>query len=205
MANLTHLVFILDRSGSMAGLESDTIGGFNSMLKEQQNLDGEAAVTTVLFDDEYELLHDMLDIKSVNPMTEKEYYVRGTTALLDAVGKTILRIRGAEGYGKADKVMFTIITDGMENASREFSGAKIKKMIEHQKSKYAWEFVFIGANIDSVAEAGKMGIDPGRAVNYDANSAGVKMSWSTANTANIAYRSGRDISGVIAGSKEDND
>jgi uncharacterized protein YegL len=197
MANISHLVYILDRSGSMGGLEGDTIGGFNSMLKEQQKLDGEATVTTVLFDDKYELLHDMLDVKSVKPITEKEYSVRGSTALLDAIGRTIQRVRSSDQYGKDDRALFTIITDGMENASREFSAAKIKKMIERQKSEWAWEFVFIGANIDSVAEAGKIGIGADMAVNYAADSAGVAETWAVNIATSTSFRAGNDIRSAI--------
>ena len=160
---LTELVFIIDRSGSMGGLESDTIGGFNAMLKEQQAVEGEAVVTTVLFDDQYELLHDRIDIKAIAPLTSKDYTVRGYTALLDAVGKTINKIRQvqrhtAEEY-RAEKVMFVIITDGYENASREYSAKQVKERIEHQKQKYGWEFVFLGANIDAVETAQHYGID----------------------------------------------
>jgi uncharacterized protein YegL len=150
--NLTELVFILDKSGSMSGLESDTVGGFNAMLKKQQEEPGEAIVTTVLFDDNYELLHDRISIKGLRPITEKEYFVGGCTALLDAIGKTIHKIANANRYTaeeqRADKVMFVITTDGMENASREYTYAKIKEMVERQKEQYSWEFIFLGANID---------------------------------------------------------
>jgi len=179
--NLTELVFILDRSGSMGGLESDTIGGFNSMLAKQQAEPGECRITTVLFDHEYEVLHDRIDIKAVSPITEREYFVRGSTALLDAVGRTINKIGGvqkntAEDY-RADKVLFVITTDGMENASREFTYEKIKEMIERQKSKYGWEFIFLGANIDAVATAERFGIDPSRAQNFHNDSEGVATNY----------------------------
>lgn len=173
----TELVFIIDRSGSMGGLENDTIGGFNAMLQEQKAVEGDASVTTVLFDDQHELLHDRLDIQAIAPLTRKDYTVRGSTALLDAVGKTIHKIRNvqkstAEEY-RAEKVLFFVITDGEENASREYSTGDIKKTIEHQQSKYGWEFVFIGANMDAVAEAGKLNIPAGRAWNYVADHAGI--------------------------------
>ena len=155
--NLTELVFILDRSGSMDGLESDTVGGFNSMLSKQQEDDDECRLTTVLFDHEYEILHDRIDIKAVSPITEKEYFVRGQTALLDAIGRTINKIgntqkQTAEEY-RAEKVLFVITTDGMENASREYTHDKIKSLIERQKTKYGWEFIFLGANIDVMVGA----------------------------------------------------
>ena len=192
---LTELVFIIDRSGSMAGLESDTIGGFNSMLKEQQAVAGEAVVTTVLFDDQYELLHDRIDIRAVAPLSEKDYTVRGSTALLDAVGKTIKKIREvqnrtAEDY-RAEKIMFVIITDGEENASREYSINRIKKRIERQKEKYGWEFVFFGANMDAIAEAGKLGIDADRAQNYNADSVGTHMAYTAMSAISTAYRGGK--------------
>ncbi|WP_330558231.1 vWA domain-containing protein [Acutalibacter sp. 1XD8-33] len=146
MKNLTELVFILDKSGSMAGLEKDTIGGFNSMLQKQRDLDGECRITTVLFDNRYELLHDRIDIRAVSPMTDREYQVGGSTALLDAIGLTVQKLvsvqkNTAEEY-RAEKVMFVIITDGEENSSREFSAERVKKMIELEKEKYGWEFVF---------------------------------------------------------------
>jgi uncharacterized protein YegL len=190
--NITEIVFILDRSGSMGGLESDTIGGYNSFLKKQQEQPSEARITTVLFDNEYELLHDRLDLRAVNPITEHEYYVRGNTALLDAIGKTINKIgnaqkRTAEDY-RADKVLFVITTDGMENASREFSYGKIKSMIEHQKSRYGWEFIFLGANIDAVEMAGRFGIGADRAQNYHADSEGTQVLYEAVAEATVAFR-----------------
>lgn len=190
--NLTELVFIIDRSGSMDGLESDTIGGFNSMLKEQQALEGEAFVTTVLFDNEYKLLHDRIDIRAVAPLTEKDYTVRGTTALLDAVGKTINKIRAVQKHMiedyRAEKVLFVIITDGHENASREYSAKRIKEKIEHQKKKYGWEFIFFGANMDAVAEAEKIGISAARAQNYCANETGTRTAYTAMSGLAAAYR-----------------
>ncbi|MCL2550304.1 MAG: VWA domain-containing protein [Methanimicrococcus sp.] len=179
--NLTELIFILDRSGSMSGLESDTIGGFNSMLSKQQEGPGECRLTTILFDHDYEILHDRIDIKAVSPITDSEYFVRGSTALLDAVGKTINKIAGvqkntAEGY-RAEKVLFVITTDGMENASREFSYGKIKEMIERQKSEYGWEFIFLGANIDAAEVADRFGIARNRAQNYHNDREGIELNY----------------------------
>ena len=178
---LTELVFIVDRSGSMAGLEKDTIGGFNAMLKEQAELEGEARVTTVLFDNQYRLLHDRIDIRAVAPLTEKDYRVGDGTALLDAIGRTIKKIRAvqkqtAEDY-RAEKVLFVIITDGEENSSRKYSAEQIKECIEHQKEKYGWEFVFFGANMDAVLEASKLGIAAEFARGWLANAAGTAMAY----------------------------
>lgn len=177
----TELVFILDRSGSMGGLESDTIGGFNAMLDKQKKLEGECRITTVLFDNNYELLHDRIDIQAVSPITEKEYFVRGSTALLDAIGRTIHKTRNtqqhtAEDY-RAENVLFIIITDGQENASREFSSAQVKEMIETQKTASGWEFIFLGANIDAVETARHFGISADRAQNYHADKAGVALNF----------------------------
>jgi len=182
-ANLTELVFVLDRSGSMGGLESDTIGGFNSMLAKQQAQPGECRLTTILFDDKYETLHDRIDIRAVAPITEKEYYVRGSTALLDAVGTTINKIANAqkntaEPY-RAGKVLFVITTDGMENASREFDYAKVKSMVEHQKSADNWEFIFLGANIDAVEVANRFGIAKNRAQSFHNDSEGIMQNYET--------------------------
>jgi len=190
--NLTELVFILDRSGSMCGLESDTIGGFNSMLKKQQAEPGECRITTVLFDDEYEILHDRIDLEAVGPLTESEYFVRGSTALLDAVGKTIRKIinvrkRTAPDY-RAEKVLFVITTDGMENASRNFSYSQIKSLIKQQKSRYGWEFVFLGADIDAVDVADRIGIGRNRAQNYRKDSDGIALNYSVLCETVSAYR-----------------
>ena len=179
---LTELVFILDRSGSMGGLESDTIGGFNSVLMKQKKEAGDANITTVLFDDQYELLHDRYNLREVSNITANEYFVRGTTALLDAVGKTISKMihvqRRASEEERAKKVMFVIITDGMENASVEYSYNKINKMIDHQKKNYEWEFIFLGANIDAAEVAGRFGIAKDRAANYHADSEGTLLNYS---------------------------
>lgn len=177
----TELIFILDRSGSMYGLEQDTIGGFNSMLEKQKKEDGETIVTTVLFDDRYELLHDRFPIEAVGKMTDKEYFVRGSTALLDAVGSTVQKIANAQGHlpkeNRADKVIFVIITDGMENASVEYSYKTVRKMIEAQKATGNWEFMFLGANMDAVEEAGKFGIGADRSVTYACDSTGTQLNF----------------------------
>lgn len=175
--NCTEIIFLLDRSGSMGGLESDTIGGFNAFIEKQRNLEGETLVTTVLFDDRYEILWNGVDAKDVL-LTEKEYYVRGTTALLDAIGKTILDVghrlaRSRDEEGRR-KVIFVITTDGLENASREFTREKIKYFIRHQQQKYDWEFIFLGANIDTVKEAGSLGIERHNAYNFEATEEGLK-------------------------------
>ena len=174
--NITELVFILDRSGSMGGLESDTIGGFNSMLNKQKKEDGRAYVSTVLFDHETEVLHDRVPIEKVPELTDKDYTVRGCTALLDAIGSAIHHIGNVHKYARPEDVpehtMFVIITDGMENASRRYSGREIKRKIEKEKSKYGWEFLFIGANIDAIATARNFGISEDRAVNYKADRQG---------------------------------
>ena len=190
--NLTELVFILDRSGSMGGLESDTIGGFNSFLQKQQAEPGECRITTILFDNEYEVLHDRIDIKAVSPITENEYFVRGTTALLDAVGRTINKIGSvqkntAENY-RAEKVLFVVTTDGMENASREFSYDKVKSMVKHQKSKYSWEFIFLGANIDAVEVADRFGIARNRAQNFHNDSEGIALNYEALSETVCCYR-----------------
>lgn len=196
--NLAELIFILDRSGSMSGLESDTIGGYNSMLKKQMDSEGDAFITTVLFDDDYELLHDRINLKGVRPITEKEYFVRGTTALLDAIGKSIQKIinvqRNTSEDEKAEKILFVITTDGLENASREYSYAKIKAMIEHQKSKYGWEFIFLGANIDAVSEAEKFGIDSSRAAQYHNDKEGIELNYKAVSNAISELRFNNSLS-----------
>lgn len=189
---LTELVFILDKSGSMSGLESDTIGGYNSMLTKQQAVAGECHITTVLFDNNYELLHDRIDIKAVGTITEKEYQVGGSTALLDAIGMTINKIGNAQKHTaedyRAEKVMFVIITDGEENSSREYSAEKIKMQIERQKTQYGWEFIFLGANIDAVQTAGHFGIAPDRAIDYLADSEGTQLNFKVMANAVTAFR-----------------
>jgi uncharacterized protein YegL len=195
--NSTELVFILDRSGSMSGLETDTIGGFNSMLEKQKKESGEAFVTTVLFDDKYELLHDRYDIKGVNLLTEKEYYVRGSTALLDAIGITINNIGKAlsdtNEEDRPGKVLFVIITDGMENSSREFSYEKVKKMVEHQKSKYSWDFIFLGANIDAIKTANSFGISADMATNFVSDSVGTQLNYKIVSEVVSSFRKGKNV------------
>jgi uncharacterized protein YegL len=195
--NLSELVFILDKSGSMSGLESDTIGGYNAMLKKQQEQPGEAIVTTVLFDDNYELLHNRINIKGIRPITEQEYFVGGCTALLDAIGKTIHKIGNAQRHTsedqRADQVMFVITTDGMENASKEYSYKKIKAMVERQKQKYGWEFIFLGANIDAIATAASFGISADRAANYNADGEGTQLNYQAVSDAVSEIRANRPI------------
>ena len=188
----TELVFILDRSGSMQGLESDTIGGFNAMLEKQKKQPGEAFVSTVLFDDETQVLHDRLRLNKVKPITEKDYYVRGCTALLDAVGGAIHHIGNIHKYARPEDVpahtLFVITTDGMENASRRYSARQVKEMIRRQKEKYGWEFLFLGANIDAVETAGRLGICPDRAVNYHSDSTGTRLNYQVVGQAVAAVR-----------------
>ena len=179
--NFTEIVFILDRSGSMGGLESDTIGGYNSMLKKQKKEAGEAVISTVLFDDCTEVLHDRKKIGKVKPITDKEYYVRGCTALLDAIGGSIRHIERVQKEmpedKRPDKTLFIITTDGMENASRHYNYSKVKKMVEKQKKKHHWEFIFLGANIDAVEVAGRFGVDKSRAVRYECDAAGTALNF----------------------------
>ena len=178
---MTELVFILDRSGSMYGLEQDTIGGFNSLLEKQKADSSEAYVTTVLFDNELRTLHDRLPLSEVKPMTEDDYYVGGSTALLDAVGSTIKHIARIHKYAhpdhKPEKTLFVIITDGMENASREYTYDKVKALISHEQEKYGWEFLFLGANIDAVSEGARFGIAPDRAVTYKCDEEGTALNY----------------------------
>ena len=177
--NITELVFILDRSGSMEGLEKDTIGGFNAMIEKQRKQDGECFVSTVLFDHISEVLHDRIKLSDVPKMTERDYTVRGSTALIDAIGGAVHHIGNIHKYARKedipDHTMFVITTDGLENASHIYSSDQVKKMVERQKKKYGWEFVFIGANIDSVETAKHFGIAADRAVNYHADKKGTAV------------------------------
>ena len=190
--NLTELVFILDRSGSMQGLEGDTIGGFNAMIENQKKGSGEVFVSTVLFDDQTEVLHDRVALEKIQPITDKEYYVRGCTALLDAIGGAIHHIGNIHKYARSEDVpehtLFVITTDGMENASRRYSAQKVKEMIQRQKEKYGWEFLFLGANIDAVETAGHLGIAPDRAVNYHCDSVGTRLNYAAMSQAVSSLR-----------------
>ena len=190
-----ELVFILDRSGSMGGLESDTIGGYNSMLsKQKKEKTGKVSVTTVLFDDQYELLYNQVPIEKVSPMTEEEYYVRGSTALLDAIGKTVMQVKVNQDKKEIkDKVLFVIITDGMENASREYRVEQIKKLIEERKEKDNWEFLFLGANIDAIGAAKDIGIDSSRAVRFKSDKKGTAKNYEVLNEAIKEIRGGYQL------------
>ena len=195
--NLTELVFILDRSGSMAGLEDDTIGGFNAMIENQKKEPGEALVSTVLFDNESVVIHDRTDIQKIDPMTRKEYYVRGCTALLDAVGGAIHHIGNVHKYAREEdrpeKTLFVITTDGMENASRRYTYDKVRAMIQRQKEKYSWEFLFLGANIDAAREAARFGINADRAANYHADHVGTGVIYEAVNETVCDFRASRPV------------
>ncbi len=178
---LTEVVFILDRSGSMSGLEADTIGGFNSMIEKQKKEDGEAYISTVLFDDQTEVLYDRVPVGKVEPMNDNQYYVRGCTALLDAIGGAIHHIANVHKYAREEdrpeKTLFIITTDGMENSSNIYTYNKVKKMVEKEKKKHGWEFLFLGANIDAIAVAGKFGIGADRAIDYECDSEGTQLNY----------------------------
>lgn len=178
---MTELIFILDRSGSMSGLEKDTIGGFNSMLEKQRREPGDALVSTVLFNSRTQVVHNRTAIRNVPNLTEEEYVVCGSTALLDAVGSAIHRIGSIHKYNRRkyvpEKTLFIIITDGMENASRRYTYDMVRHMIERQKRRYGWEFLFLGANIDAAAEAGRFGIDESMAANYHCDKAGTALNY----------------------------
>ncbi len=195
--DLTELVFILDRSGSMAGLEADTIGGFNSMIDRQKKHDGECIVSTVLFDNASQVLHDRVILSDIRPMTEEDYAAGGCTALLDAIGGAIHHIGNVHKYARnedvPEKTIFVITTDGMENASHRYSLHKVKRMIERQKEKYGWEFLFLGANIDAVAVAGSFGISADRAVRYKSDSKGTKLNYSTIGETVCMFRSSMPV------------
>lgn len=192
--NISELVFILDRSGSMSGLEGDTIGGFNSLIEKQKRVEGKCFVTTVLFDNRSETIHDRVELSEIKPMTEDDYSVRGCTALLDALGETIRHIAHIHRYARAEDVpahtTFVIMTDGMENASRRYDSATVKRMIEHEKEKYGWEFLFLAANIDAVETARHFGIGADRAVNYHADSVGTQVAYDTVADAVCMARKG---------------
>ena len=190
--NLTEIVFILDRSGSMSGLEADTVGGFNAMIAKQKKEPGEALISTVLFDDESVVVHDRVPVQNIAPMTERDYYVRGCTALLDAIGGAIHHIGNVHKYARAEDVpehtLFVITTDGMENASRRYDSEQVKLMIERQKARHGWEFLFLGANIDAVETAGRFGIGADRTVNYHADRAGTQLNYEVLSEAVSAVR-----------------
>ena len=196
--NLTEIVFILDRSGSMSGLEADTIGGFNSMIEKQKKQDGEALISTVLFDNASEVIHDRVNVRDIKPMTDKDYTVRGCTALLDAIGGAIHHIGNIHKYARTEDVpehtLFVITTDGMENASRRYDSETVKKMIEKQKERYGWEFLFLGANIDAVETARHFGIGADRAVNYHSDSRGTKLNYEVVSEAICAVRCSSPLS-----------
>ena len=197
--DLTELVFIIDRSGSMSGLESDTIGGFNAMIEKQKKAPGEALVSTILFDNVSEVIHDRVNTRDIKPMTDSEYCVRGCTALLDAIGDAIHHIGNVHKYAREEDVpahtLFVITTDGMENASRLYDSARVKQMIEHEKSKYGWEFLFLGANIDAVETAKHFGISEDRAVNYHSDSVGTRLNYEVVSCAITSMRRGAPMSG----------
>ena len=196
--NITELVFILDRSGSMSGLEADTIGGFNAMLERQKKEPGEAYVSTYLFDNTAELIHDRLPVKDVPAMTDKEYSVRGRTALLDTIGRAIDHIKDIHRYARPEDVpehtLFVITTDGMENASHHYSVDRVKAMIEHEKAKYGWEFLFLGANIDAVATARHIGINEDRAASFHNDSVGIATNYAAVTEAVSGLRASRPLS-----------
>ena len=192
--NLTEIVFILDRSGSMSGLESDTIGGFNSLIAKQKKEEGEALISTVLFDDRSELLHDRVPLDQIAAMTDDDYYVRGCTALLDALGETIQRIATIHKYAREEdrpgKTLFVITTDGKENASQRFSYDKVKQMVERQKAEHGWEFLFLGANIDALETASRFGIGRDHAANYHSDKIGTALNYEVLSEAIGCIRSG---------------
>ena len=196
--SITELVFLLDRSGSMAGLESDTIGGFNSLIEKQRREDGECFVSTVLFDHERQVLHDRVPLSKIAPMTEKDYTVRGTTALLDAIGEAIHHIGNIHKYARPEDVpahtLFVITTDGMENASCLYTADEVRAMVKREKETYGWEFLFIGANIDSVETAGHFGIDASRAVNYHADKTGTAVVFDAISEAVCKVRTAKALS-----------
>ena len=178
---LTELVFILDKSGSMAGLEADTIGGFNSMIERQKKEEGEAFVSTMLFSNRSTVIHDRVDLRKIEPMTDKQYCVGGCTALIDAIGGAIHHIGNVHKYAREEDrpehTVFIITTDGMENASRHYSAERVREMVRRQKEKYGWEFLFLGANIDAIKTAGRFGISADRAANYHSDHEGTKLNY----------------------------
>ena len=195
--NITELVFILDRSGSMSGLESDTVGGFNTMIEKQKKQNAPCYVSTVLFNNTSEVLYDRVKLGEVQKMTEDDFFVGGSTALMDAIGEAIHHIGNIHKYIRTEDVpantMFVIMTDGMENASRNYSSDRVKQMIERQKKRYGWEFLFIGANIDAVETAARYGIDADRAVNYHADKEGTRVVYQSVANAVCSLRENKEL------------
>ncbi len=195
--NLTELVFILDRSGSMAGLENDTIGGFNAMMEKQKKEQGDALLSTVLFNGESTVIYDRVDIRKVEPMTERQYFVGGNTALLDAIGGAVHHIANVHKYSREEdrpgKTIFVITTDGMENASHRFGYSEVQRMVKHEQEKYGWEFLFLGANMDAIAAARSFGIREDRAVRYASDSAGTHLNFAVVGKAIAKARKGHSL------------
>lgn len=205
--NITEIVFILDRSGSMSGLEADTIGGFNAMIEKQKKAPGKALVSTILFDDTSEVIHDRVDVQHLKPMTDEDYTPRGCTALLDAIGQAIHHIGNIHKYARAEDVpehtLFVITTDGMENASRRYDTQTIKQMIEHQKETYGWEFLFLGANMDAVETAGRYGINQDRTATFHADRQGTQLNYEVLSEAICAVRDSVPLSAAWKKSIDD--
>ncbi len=196
-SNLTEIVFILDRSGSMAGLESDTVGGFNAMVEKQKKEPGEALISTVLFSDRHELLYDRVAPEKIEPMTERQYQVGGCTALLDAIGWTVHHVSQIHRYAREEdrpgKTVFVITTDGMENASRHYRYEEVQRMVKHEQEKYGWEFLFLGANMDAIAAARRFGIREDRAVRYACDSAGTRLNYEVVGETVACFRAKKEI------------
>ena len=195
--NLTELVFILDRSGSMAGLESDTIGGFNALIEKQKKQEGDAFVSVVLFDHESEVIYDRVDLKKIEPMTDRQYFVRGCMALLDAIGGAVHHIGNVHKYAREEdrpgKTLFVITTDGLENASRRYGADEVRRMVKRQQEEHGWEFLFLGANIDAVSTASHFGIRPDRAVRYNSDREGTALNYQVVSEAVCSVRAGAPL------------
>lgn len=200
--DLTELVFILDRSGSMSGLEADTIGGFNSLIQKQKKEEGDALISVVLFDDQAEVLYDRVPLNRIEPMNDKQYFVRGCTALLDTLGGAIHHIGNVHKYAREDdrpeKTIFIITTDGMENSSHRYSYDKVKRMVERQREKYGWEFLFLGANMDAISVAARFGVQSNRAVNYHCDSEGTHLNYKVLSKAVSRVRASKDTTATMA-------
>ena len=196
--NLTEIVCILDCSGSMAGLEGDTIGGFNAMVEKQKKEPGEALLSAVLFSDDSRVLYDRVDVKKVEPMTDRQYMAGGCTALLDAIGGAVHHIANVHRYAREEdrpaKTIFVITTDGMENASRRYSCEEVQRMVKHEQEKYGWEFLFLGANMDAISAARSFGIRPDRAVRYASDRAGTRLNYSVVGQTIARFRCEKEIS-----------